>query len=909
MPTRLIHIGDSKERLEVIQESSSLRYVALSHCWGNSPKLCTLTSNLETFRKEIPHDLLPLNFQEAIKVTRELRISYLWIDSLCIVQDDLEDWKREAGRMGQVFSNAYCTIAATSAAASDEGFLTRRTDSPLFATIETPGGGILHVSEFMEDYHQDLEQAPLNTRGWVLQERALSRRTLHFTKTQVYWECGEGVRCERLFKLSNPQAALFADSDFPRSILRQFKGGRITLFQHLYQTYSGLAFSQISDRPVAILGLEKRLLDAFQTRGGFGIFEVYLARSLLWSRQKDVFLSRIPYTKSRPPPSWSWMAYRGPITYMEIPFDQVHWTNDCIFSSDSAISTDSRGPPLKAMARNLTLALSMVGALLLGGLFALGHDLFYNNLAGTMVAADSFELAGAEVSRQQLNLAAGTTLAFLFKSAIISAVSIAYFQAVWHVFKSSKREIDISNMDVLLSALGNAISLVSFSTWLKGPLLLLIAIIAWLIPIVSIITPATLSVGFASPPNAFLQVPNVAFTGLSLLRMMPKNHYQNRYCEEAPGYVAWTPASNETESILPFSLVKTNDTSYYSYNGFTTYYRKGRKPMDYLSLSYSTPNDLVLFMAIVPAALKLSSTIWKTLACNISEESAIFEQKTGKKNLTILREGLFDSTSSVLGCHIHNSTYAAHFNITNGNQDVKVKALMDAFSEILVGSLAIRRRKGDDSVVFHGNTSIQSTVLTNTPELQVLRNLTLLSKDWAMLQIEEPNANEWAYKGLWNGPGEQRTTPLKETLEELFQNITISLMSSPLLQPNKHSTFKPNDTEVTFSTMHPVYIYARNRLWFAYGLGISCSTLIVCIGMLAIYMNGASFSNTFSTLLRLGRGASLSSEIEKVDLDGRDPLPEYIKDMKIKFSKGSVQVDEYIPMSETDEWETEGRRA
>ncbi|RTE82718.1 hypothetical protein BHE90_002663 [Fusarium euwallaceae] len=688
---------------------------------------------------------------------------------------------------------------------------------------------------------------------------------------------------------------------------------------------------------------------------------------------------------------------------------------------------------------------SMVGALLLGGLFALGHDLFYNNLAGTTVAADSFELAGAEVSRQQLNLAAGTTLAFLFKSSIVSAVSIAYFQAVWHVVKSRKREIDISNMDVLLSALGNAISLVSFSTWLKGPLLLLIAIIAWLIPIVSIITPATLSVGFASPPNAFLQVPNVAFTGLSLLRMMPTNHYQSmilascrndpdqkncssdlssylyngpsdavsrvvaaaaaegnilavdapasnsswsleflaptlrcdevtgdtrrlieenianftdRYCEEAPGYVAWTPASNETESLLPFSLVETDNTSYYSYNGFTTYDRKGRKPMDFLSPTYSTPNDLVLFMAIVPAALKLSSTISKTLACNISEENFKSERRKGEKNLTVLREGLFDSTSSVLRCHIHNSTYETRFNLTNGNQDVKVKvkdveekpldvitgvwasnplsnntectplnmdtecalepsllrhlsyqALMDAFSEILVGSLAIRRRKDDDSVVFHGNTSIQSTVLTNTPELQVLRNLTLLSKDWAMLQIEEPKANEWAYKGLWNGPGEQRTTPLREALEELFQNITISLMSSPLLQPNKHSAFKPNDTEVAFSTMHPVYIYARNRLWLAYGLGIACSTLIVCIGMLAIYMNRASFSNTFSTLLRLGRGASLSSEIEKVDLDGRDPLPEYIKDMKIKFSKSSVQADEYIPMSETDEWETEGRRA
>lgn len=202
MPTRLIHILDSKIHLETTQESSFVRYLALSHCWGKSPKLRTLTSNLSAFCTEIPYDRLPLNFQEAIKVARGLRISYLWIDSLCIVQDDVEDWEREAGRMGQVFSNAYCTIAATSAASSDEGFLTRHGNPPLYATIETPDGGILHVSEFMGDYHQDVELAPLNTRGWVLQERALSRRTLHFTQTQVYWECGKGVHSERLFKLS-----------------------------------------------------------------------------------------------------------------------------------------------------------------------------------------------------------------------------------------------------------------------------------------------------------------------------------------------------------------------------------------------------------------------------------------------------------------------------------------------------------------------------------------------------------------------------------------------------------------------------------------------------------------------------------------------------------------------------------
>lgn len=686
---------------------------------------------------------------------------------------------------------------------------------------------------------------------------------------------------------------------------------------------------------------------------------------------------------------------------------------------------------------------SMVGALLLGGLFALGHDLFYANLAGTAVAADSFDLAGAEVSRQQLNLAAGTTLAFLFKSSVVSAVSIAYFQAVWHVVKGSKRDIDISNMDVLLSALGNAISLVSFSTWLKGPLLLLIAVIAWLVPIVSIITPATLSVGFASPPDASLQVPHVAFTGLSLLRMMPRNpgrdmspapcrdrnnpnrptecdndltnylyngpsdavskvvvataaegniitvdapapnsswsleflapalrcdevtgntrrrieesitDFTDRYCEQAPGYVAWTPLNNEPDSLLPYALVensKSGKMTEFVYNGFTIFDRQGRKAWEAVDKGQNERNDLVLFMAIVPAALKLGSRPDDRFACEMASKSRSEGQE-------VLSKALFDSTASVLRCDLRNSTYEAHFNVTNGNQQVNLKvkeieektldvitgvwgsnpdsnntsctplnmdsectfdpsilrhlsyqALMDAFTDMLIGSLTLRRRQEDDSLVFHGNTSVQSTVLTATPELQILSNLTLLSKDLPILQKVEPDEREWVYKGLWNGPGEQRTTPLKEALEELFQNVTISLMSSPLLQPNKHSAFKPQNTTVTFSTMHPVYIYARSRLWLAYGLGIACSTLIVGIGMVVIYMNGASFSNTFSTLLRLSRGASLSSEIEKVDLDGRDPLPEYIKDVKVKFSKGSVQTDEYIPMSEADEWETEGRR-
>ncbi|EXK29255.1 serine/threonine protein kinase [Fusarium oxysporum f. sp. melonis 26406] len=355
MPTRLIYVGESSEHLEDIKDSGFLRYLALSHCWGGSTSLSTLTSNIDKFRSEIPHEQLPLNFQEAIKVTRALKIPYLWIDSLCIIQDDPKDWRREAARMGQVFSNAYCTIAAASAAASNEGFLTPKLNSALSATLKTPEGGLLHISEFMENYNRDLESAPLNTRGWVMQERALSRRTLHFTKTQVYWECGNGLHCERLFKLSNPQSALFADSDFPRAILKYYKGGRITLFQNLYEKYSRLNFSYTSDRPVAILGLEKHLSSVLQTRGEFGVFEQYLARSLLWSRPENIFLNSITFQDDYHVPSWSWMAYEGPITYANIPFDEVEWSTDCLLRSGEETGTNSKRTVLKAVARDLKL--------------------------------------------------------------------------------------------------------------------------------------------------------------------------------------------------------------------------------------------------------------------------------------------------------------------------------------------------------------------------------------------------------------------------------------------------------------------------------------------------------------------------------------------------------------------------
>ena len=162
---------------------------------------CTYRRNFEDRCVEIDISTLPRNFQDAILVTRKLGIQYIWIDSLCIIQDDLRDWEKEAKLMEQVFSSAYCTIAASSAKDSTVGFLSAREPAP-FVRVPYTSKSCLFVCEAMDDFHRDVGVGELNTRAWVLQERALSRRTLHFTKTQTYWECGRGIHCESMTKLN-----------------------------------------------------------------------------------------------------------------------------------------------------------------------------------------------------------------------------------------------------------------------------------------------------------------------------------------------------------------------------------------------------------------------------------------------------------------------------------------------------------------------------------------------------------------------------------------------------------------------------------------------------------------------------------------------------------------------------------
>tara|TARA_R110002003_G_scaffold572_10_gene20540 strand:- start:2268 stop:2927 length:660 start_codon:yes stop_codon:yes gene_type:complete len=217
LPTRVLYVGDPKDSgynpefvcLVCASETSRQEYLALSHCWGElsdeekeNKTYCTTQDNIDRRRGGFSLSELPMTFQDAVKVTRELGVLYLWIDSLCIIQsgDNGKDWRSESGRMESVFSQAYCTIAATAAINSNSGFL-ERDISTEFVYVQDASGKQFYISTDIDDFDKDVGEAKLNTRAWVMQEGVLARRTIHFSANQTYWECGKGVYCENLTKL------------------------------------------------------------------------------------------------------------------------------------------------------------------------------------------------------------------------------------------------------------------------------------------------------------------------------------------------------------------------------------------------------------------------------------------------------------------------------------------------------------------------------------------------------------------------------------------------------------------------------------------------------------------------------------------------------------------------------------
>jgi hypothetical protein len=183
--------------LDHVSSSESLRYAALSHCWGGNVPLVLTTPLLTEFREGISVSSFPMTFRHAVDMTRRLGLDYIWIDSLCIIQDSSKNWRNESSLMSKVYSRCYVNLAAMHSKNSHGGLSTEgdpESTIPLKLDLNVKGckrGGVhygLPDSQASFSTYRE-SHSPLARRAWVSQKRLLASRTLHFGPEQITYEC------------------------------------------------------------------------------------------------------------------------------------------------------------------------------------------------------------------------------------------------------------------------------------------------------------------------------------------------------------------------------------------------------------------------------------------------------------------------------------------------------------------------------------------------------------------------------------------------------------------------------------------------------------------------------------------------------------------------------------------------
>jgi len=286
-------------------------FAALSYCWGSAselernPPYKAVTSNLGELQSGIPISILPRTIREAVVVCSSLKIQYLWVDSLCILQDSEADWQAEALKMETVHSLSKVTIIAASSTSCHSGFLgnsSRRID--LF-TAEDAVFQISARNSVGTGFHGNpgFKNDPLEDRGWAYQEEFLSSRYIKFTSDDIQWKCEEGTAC-----LCGHEPDLFHMRQWEPTLSNPGTH-QLRRWEQMVESFSRRRFTIETDRLLAFSGVARRLAPQFcmvrQTRYIAGLWETDLVQQLLWKVRSP---NRIHCREIDAAPSFSWAS-------------------------------------------------------------------------------------------------------------------------------------------------------------------------------------------------------------------------------------------------------------------------------------------------------------------------------------------------------------------------------------------------------------------------------------------------------------------------------------------------------------------------------------------------------------------------------------------------------------------------
>jgi hypothetical protein len=339
LPTRVLDLSPPEsndvQQLRLYETDQKYApYACLSHCWGELPRFTLTRGKISSYKENINLDSLPDTFREAVQFVRLLGIRYLWIDSLCIIQDDEQDWEKESMLMCSIYQGSTLTISAAVSSNCSEGCYRK-------ASVESCGSRVpisirgdfpdiwvrkplLHTPlDVISSRRKDTIDEPLKvlTRGWVYQERLLAPRVLHFSAEELVWECAESFCCECSCIRSPSPKFTHANR------LRTGVPDELALYwRRLVMAFSGLALTHFSDRLPALSGLAKQFSGLRKGPYLAGLWGDSFLSDLMW--RPSPFRTSIPLRPkdSRAPdsraPTWSWVSVEAEI-WFEARYDEI----------------------------------------------------------------------------------------------------------------------------------------------------------------------------------------------------------------------------------------------------------------------------------------------------------------------------------------------------------------------------------------------------------------------------------------------------------------------------------------------------------------------------------------------------------------------------------------------------------
>jgi hypothetical protein len=342
LPTRLIDVearASFELRLHIVdQNDSGIRYLTLSHCWGNLDVLTLKAENIGQMMDGFHMRDLPKTFKDAVEITKSLGFRYLWIDALCIIQDSPADWKREASRMASVYENSTCTRGALFGANSHAGcFKSRQPLEHFSCRISQAGSNDVFVTskhvfwELIDENGTGPGQpGPLNNRAWVVQERMMSPRTLYFGSRRIHWECrtytstDHGIETD--FNTDGYTSHAKHACDILRAPLRPLavRGDRYLFYigwNTFLNKYTHGRLTRPEDRLVALTGIVDIARRSTALSMVSGLWKELLPFEILWSR--DFYMDDsdlVPPPQYNRAPSWSWASQDGPVHAADVSF-------------------------------------------------------------------------------------------------------------------------------------------------------------------------------------------------------------------------------------------------------------------------------------------------------------------------------------------------------------------------------------------------------------------------------------------------------------------------------------------------------------------------------------------------------------------------------------------------------------